>query len=680
MKKIQLIIVAAYLVVNFQQVRAQTCAGTANVSSGITTHYVPKFATSPSNCLENSQIFDDGTYVGVGNATPSYKLDVSGNINASTTSGGYRIAGNLVMHQNGSNTNIFVGNNAGTSISSGTNNSFLGSAAGTSNTSGNYNTFIGNSAGGDNSDGVQNTSVGYGALYSNISGDYNCAFGMQALSVNTVSYNNAFGYQVLYNNTTGTHNNAFGSLASYSITTGSDNNAFGHQALEVAATGSYNAAFGSQALWQNTTSYNSAFGHQALYTNSSGSGNNAIGYKALYTNGTAADNNAFGYEALYYNTGSANTAFGHAGLTDNTTGHDNTSVGYEALLLQGASSETDYNTAIGSRAGEYNTTGSNNTYVGATAGSASGNGTNSNKTFVGYGATESGDNSNVSAFGAGASNNNGINNTMMFGIAGTKLYSSGGNFSTSDGRFKTNVTENVKGLAFINKLRPVTYNLNIDALDNFMIQGMSDSAKAQHKVGQDFTSSSAEIHSGFIAQEVEQAAQQVGFTSSIVSVPVNINKSNYALNYAEIVVPLVKGMQEQQSMIDSLKQQVAQLTKLLSNNNGNINGGNTSPNSTTGINAQNIELSDADVVVLNQNQPNPFAEQTVINYTIPQSANSAQILFYDINGKQIKSQNITTKGKGALNVYANDLSNGTYSYTLIVDGKVIDTKKMVKQQ
>jgi len=47
--------------------------------------------------------------------------------------------------------------------------------------------------------------------------------------------------------------------------------------------------------------------------------------------------------------------------------------------------------------------------------------------------------------------------------------------------------------------------------------------------------------------------------------------------------------------------------------------------------------------------------------------------------KQIKTVNITTKGQGALNVYANDLSNGTYSYTLVIDGSVVATQKMIKQ-
>jgi hypothetical protein len=270
---------------------------------------------------------------------------------------------------------------------------------------------------------------------------------------------------------------------------------------------------------------------------------------------------------------------------------------------------------------------------------------------------------------------------MYLGNANALLYCQAGVWTGSDARFKNNVTENVKGLAFIKKLRPVTYNFDTKKLDDFLTQNMPDSAKTARKKGMDFTASMAVVHSGFIAQEVEQAAKEVNFTSDIVHAPEN-NNDHYAVNYAEIVVPLVKGMQEQQQIIEKQDSVIAAIQKQLSqllNNNG-INNNNTNPNSTTGINAQNIELSDADVVVLNQNQPNPFAEQTVINYTIPQSANSAQILFYDINGKQIKSQNITTKGKGALNVYANDLSNGTYSYTLIVDGKVIDTKKMVKQQ
>ena len=91
-------------------------------------------------------------------------------------------------------------------------------------------------------------------------------------------------------------------------------------------------------------------------------------------------------------------------------------------------------------------------------------------------------------------------------------------------------------------------------------------------------------------------------------------------------------------------------------------------------------FSNVNAVVLNQNQPNPFAEQTIITYSIPQTANNAQILFYDTNGSLINTVNITSKGNGQLNVYANDLTNGTYSYTLVIDGNIVATKKMIKTQ
>ncbi len=82
--------------------------------------------------------------------------------------------------------------------------------------------------------------------------------------------------------------------------------------------------------------------------------------------------------------------------------------------------------------------------------------------------------------------------------------------------------------------------------------------------------------------------------------------------------------------------------------------------------------------MLGQNAPNPFAEHTVITYNVPEKYTFAQIIFKTIEGKIIRTVDIEKKGKGQLNVFANDLSNGLYVYSLIVDGKLIDTKKMVK--
>jgi len=82
---------------------------------------------------------------------------------------------------------------------------------------------------------------------------------------------------------------------------------------------------------------------------------------------------------------------------------------------------------------------------------------------------------------------------------------------------------------------------------------------------------------------------------------------------------------------------------------------------------------------LNQNVPNPFAESTVISYNIPVDFTSAEMLFTTADGIVIKKVTISQKGKGQLTVYANDLTHGIYNYALVVDGKTIDTKMMVKE-
>ncbi|MCE9537685.1 MAG: tail fiber domain-containing protein, partial [Bacteroidetes bacterium] len=232
----------------------------------------------------------------------------------------------------------------------------------------------------------------------------------------------------------------------------------------------------------------------------------------------------------------------------------------------------------------------------------------------------------------------------------------------------------MKGLEFINKLRPVTYKMNTEALDDFIIQDMPDSIKTIHKQGMDFAPSMAIVHSGFIAQEVELAAQQTSFPSSIVSTPTN-NNDPYALSYAEFVVPLVKAVQELSKAADStttatakkdsindakiqaMQNKIDQLDaiinscctmgKSLQQNNSDAqfyeekNGAST--------NSKDVELSNKNIVVLDQNVPNPFAEQTTINYFLPDNVVRAQIIFLDQAGKLIKAVDLTEKGKGALN-------------------------------
>jgi hypothetical protein len=80
---------------------------------------------------------------------------------------------------------------------------------------------------------------------------------------------------------------------------------------------------------------------------------------------------------------------------------------------------------------------------------------------------------------------------------------------------------------------------------------------------------------------------------------------------------------------------------------------------------------------LEQNIPNPFSNTTTISYSLPQHFNSAQIIITDKAGKVLKQVNVSGSGKGFLQLNASAFSSSSYQYSLLVDGKLVDTKQMV---
>jgi hypothetical protein len=152
----------------------------------------------------------------------------------------------------------------------------------------------------------------------------------------------------------------------------------------------------------------------------------------------------------------------------------------------------------------------------------------------------------------------------------TTISTSGGYTIASDGRFKENLQVDVKGLDFIMKLRPVTYNFNYDRYDQFIRPDnkvpANDSNQSEESIAmlqkkreekseyqRQLIMRSSKRETGFVAQEVEK-----GFNG--VYVPTN-DKDNYSLDYSKLVVPLVKAIQEQQAMIKTQQQQIDLLMK-----------------------------------------------------------------------------------------------------------------------
>ncbi|NTW32043.1 MAG: hypothetical protein HGB12_05375 [Bacteroidetes bacterium] len=278
---------------------------------------------------------------------------------------------------------------------------------------------------------------------------------------------------------------------------------------------------------------NVGVGVNALKANTTGIGNTASGFNTLQANTTGSGNIANGYYSLYANTtGGYNIAIGSGALINNISGSGNTAIGAGALENY---YEQSYNTALGYNAGDNDGACTYSTFIGVHA-NAYDSYVLTNATAIGYGAI------------VDASNKVVIGNTSVGWIGGQVSWS-----TLSDSRFKFNVTEDVKGLEFIKKLRPVTYQMDTKKADDFLIKNMPDSIKLKHQQGMDFTPSTAIVRSGFIAQEVELAANEIGYKSSIVSKPDDAEKNTYSLRYAELVVPLVKAVQELSKNFDDLK-------------------------------------------------------------------------------------------------------------------------------
>lgn len=382
--------------------------------------------------------------------------------------------------------------------------------------------FWGLRAGLSNTTGGNNIAIGTDALRNNFTSDFLIALGDSTLySLDSCNYE----FEV-------SANIAIGSKSLFSTLCADRNTATGYHTMVFNTEGFQNTAFGASALYRNTIgNYNTGMGSLALFSNMNGSANTGVGSTSLYLNTTGIRNTGIGSNALQLNIQSNyNTAAG-ANALQNSNSHYNTAVGYQALI---DNSGTE-NTAIGHVAGNSYVPGSNNILIGAGADISFSNQTNS--IALGEGVVCP-DNNTIR-----------IGNSATWSIGG---YADWTNFS--DGRYKMNIDHNIPGLDFINRLRPVTYQLDVRRLSQ---DTGEDHGERNIYIDQAFQEKEEVMYSGFIAQEVEEAAAHVGFTFSGVDKPRN-EHGPYGLRYATFVVPLVKAVQElnaENQMLKSILQE-----------------------------------------------------------------------------------------------------------------------------
>ncbi len=206
-----------------------------------------------------------------------------------------------------------------------------------------------------------------------------------------------------------------------------------------------------------------------------------------------------------------------------------------------------------------------------------------------------------------------------------------GSYIHSDSSFKKDVYEIPDALSKVMELEGVYYKLNY-----------SDSMAV-------FNNDENQI--GLIAQQVEKVVPEVVKT---------MHDGTKAIAYQNLVALLIEAVKEQQYQIEELKNNSFKSTGLANNPNQN-----------------NFAISKN---VLFQNRPNPFNSKTTIKYSVTNEINNAQIFIFNMQGTLITTFKIIEKGTGQITINSSELNAGMYMYSLIVDGKLIDTKRMILTQ
>jgi hypothetical protein len=243
------------------------------------------------------------------------------------------------------------------------------------------------------------------------------------------------------------------------------------------------------------------------------------------------------------------------------------------------------------------------------------------------------------------------------------VYASQG-YITSDRRLKKNIEDFTDAISIINKLQPKHYEFKTDA--QYTALHLPTGA-----------------HYGLLAQDLEQVlpnlVHEEKFTVPVKNEAVVLkpktadgkDENQYekitapekaqsidvkAVNYTELIPIIIKAVQELSQENNKLREEVTKLNQQMAK-----------------FNIVQSSISTGKGTLL-QNMPNPASSSTNISYSVPEEANRTQLLITDATGKSIRQ--ITLSSSGVLNLDVSALASGVYNYSLVVDNKIVETKKL----
>jgi hypothetical protein len=242
----------------------------------------------------------------------------------------------------------------------------------------------------------------------------------------------------------------------------------------------------------------------------------------------------------------------------------------------------------------------------------------------------------------------------------------------SDRRSKSSMDDYTKGLKELMQVNPVSYVYN----------------------GK-FGTPAGQTHVGVVAQELQEVVPSMILEAKYNTATLEEEESEgydasrfeedfLAVDPSEFLYMLINSVKElstendsKDERIESLEAELATMREAINQINAKL--GNTPVDgSETKLAQQNVEISGkGDVAELAQNHPNPFNENTVIKYFLPEGTTGAHMNIYTAEGKVLKTVKIQEVGVGQVNLRANSLPAGNYMYQLVTDAGVVGSKTMV---
>jgi Chaperone of endosialidase len=260
---------------------------------------------------------------------------------------------------------------------------------------------------------------------------------------------------------------------------------------------------------------------------------------------------------------------------------------------------------------------------------------------------------------------------------------------SSDARLKSNIQSLSNCMFKINQLKGKSYTKGHPKAP-IDLSNIKDTIKYLTMLAEskrvDNTDNSTQL--GLLAQDVKQVFPELVKADSA---------GYYTVDYIGLIPVIIEALKEQQSniskkdsTINALNNQFAILQKLVVSQEQDIimlknqiadikkNCCNSKTKSANANEAENSTKSEQ--TILYQNIPNPFNQTTEIKYFLTENIRVAVLYIYNMQGIQIKSIPILNRGNGSESINGSELRPGMYLYTLVADGNVVDTKRMILTQ